>query len=353
MGDSLAAGMTPTGGLDKSYADYLAASLQAAGYLTGYERRYAYPGYTTDNVLADLKANVTKSVYGSSEPDTVGIRGYAAQSNLITLDAGANDLLALVHRDTVTGGVYLVPSEVPPMLVKVQSNMAQILQELKTLNPSADIYVMGYYNPFPYLPAEVQAGLIPVLDQLNLTLQQTAAAAGAAFVPTKDVIGANRAAYIPNPSNIHLSLAGYQAVAGEFWKKVQQGALWKGGGSLTASDVYLRTAHLAWRPAADNVGVTGYRISDGDTVLATVYGNVYAYDLTGLRPGHAYTLKIEAGDAAGLWSTDGPSVSLRTKSDDDSPSSPVPPALRAQRAAVLPRGVQAPAHRTGRPDRNG
>ncbi|UUZ90923.1 SGNH/GDSL hydrolase family protein [Paenibacillus sp. P25] len=66
LGDSLAAGMTPTGGLDKSYADYLAASLQAAGYLTGYERRYAYPGYTTDNVLADLKANVTKSVYGGS-----------------------------------------------------------------------------------------------------------------------------------------------------------------------------------------------------------------------------------------------------------------------------------------------
>ncbi|MCZ8514736.1 S-layer homology domain-containing protein [Paenibacillus filicis] len=324
LGDSLAYGVTPTNTAGLSYADYLAASIQGTGSLVGYEKRFSYPKYTTADVLTDLKANVTKDVYGRPDPNGLAIRDVAKNANLVTLDAGANDLLGLLHQDSVTHSVYLNPEEIQPMLLTVQSNVYQILAELRGLSPKADLYVMGYYNAFPYLSAQEQAGLLTVLDQLNLALKQTAATMGATFVPTKDLIAAKATTYIPSPANIHLSPEGYQAVAGEFWRNIQAGVLWMK--SLTATNITTRSAHLAWLPASDNIGVTSYRIYNDASVLATVYasaltvqssvyGGVYQYDLTGLSPLHTYNLRVEAGDAVGLWSTGGPTVSFRTKDD--------------------------------------
>jgi chitodextrinase len=87
----------------------------------------------------------------------------------------------------------------------------------------------------------------------------------------------------------------------------------------------------------DDVGVTQYRI-DQDGKLGvplaasalSVTDSVYSYKVTGLSPNTTYTFKVEAGDAAGNWSTDGPSVTVRTKSADiptppyRPPTSPLP-----------------------------
>ncbi|WP_052087871.1 glycosyl hydrolase 53 family protein [Paenibacillus wynnii] len=85
---------------------------------------------------------------------------------------------------------------------------------------------------------------------------------------------------------------------------------WQEGKSLTASQLTSRGVMLAWSDAQDEVGVTHYQIYENGSLKATVTGATY--QLTGLSPGTAYTYRVEAGNAASLWSTTGPSVNVET-----------------------------------------
>lgn len=93
-----------------------------------------------------------------------------------------------------------------------------------------------------------------------------------------------------------------------------QAPTWPGGSSLTASAVASSSLTVTWTQATDNAGVDGYRLYLGGDLLDTVSGAVYSYDVTGLSPGTRYTFKVEAGDAAGNWSGDGPSATVTTLS---------------------------------------
>ncbi|KRF07989.1 hypothetical protein ASG89_16250 [Paenibacillus sp. Soil766] len=80
---------------------------------------------------------------------------------------------------------------------------------------------------------------------------------------------------------------------------------------LTPSNVMQTGLSLAW-PAADNVNTINYAVYKEGLLYKTVAGNVYSTDVTGLAAGTAYTFKVEAVDASGNWTTDGPSVLVRT-----------------------------------------
>jgi YD repeat-containing protein len=56
--------------------------------------------------------------------------------------------------------------------------------------------------------------------------------------------------------------------------------------------------------------VTGYEIFEGDTLVATVAGNVQGYLINSLTTGRGYIFTIQAGNATGAWSTNGPTTSL-------------------------------------------
>lgn len=89
--------------------------------------------------------------------------------------------------------------------------------------------------------------------------------------------------------------------------------VWPEGSSVKALEVTSGGAVLAWTPAEDESGIAGYRIYNGvDTEPVTVVGDVYGWQVIGLKPATAYTFKIEAGDQAGNWSVNGPSVSIVT-----------------------------------------
>ena len=212
LGDSLAAGVTPYNEIGDGYTDFLAEKIGELGYLGSYTNRFSIPGYTTEDVLEDIKDDVEKD--GKSIQDMID------DAELITLDAGANDLLKQIKvSDT---GVSLDPAKVPVVLEQVKKNTSAILREIKKQNSRAKVYVMGYYNSFPYIPKEQQEQLIPILDMLNNVIADEAKRARAKFVPTADAIDEDFRTYLPNPQNIHLSEAGYQVVADEFWKEMKQ-----------------------------------------------------------------------------------------------------------------------------------
>ncbi|SHS13916.1 GDSL-like Lipase/Acylhydrolase [Mycobacteroides abscessus subsp. abscessus] len=207
LGDSLAAGATPYRALDKGYVDFLVDRYEQSQYEITVDN-YGFPGYKTTNIVNEL-FDPSNIKYGS-------LRESIKNAELVTIDIGANDLLANLHN------IKQNPSSAPGVLTTIAENLYLILSEIDKINPGIKVYVMGYYNPFPHLPKQEQAALLPLLDALNQTIEKVASANGDEFVPTAKVIKKYETVYVPNPDDIHLSLEGYKAVAKEFWKAIQE-----------------------------------------------------------------------------------------------------------------------------------
>jgi trimeric autotransporter adhesin len=67
--------------------------------------------------------------------------------------------------------------------------------------------------------------------------------------------------------------------------------------NLAASSVAQTTLTLNWTTSTDNVGVTGYDVLQGSTLIGTVTGT--SANITGLTASTAYTFNVKAKDAAG------------------------------------------------------
>ncbi|MCZ8523899.1 lytic polysaccharide monooxygenase [Paenibacillus mucilaginosus] len=94
---------------------------------------------------------------------------------------------------------------------------------------------------------------------------------------------------------------------------------------VTASNVAATSATVTWKAATDNVGVTGYRIFNGTTQIASTNGALSA-NLTGLTAATAYNITVKAVDAAGNVSAASNAASFTTPNvtgpDTAAPSAP-------------------------------
>lgn len=206
LGDSLAAGQTPYRQIGQGYADFLAKDIQDAGYLGSFDKHFAKPGATTTDVLTIVQ-----------KPEVLT---QIAKSDIITVHAGANDLLREL---TITqAGVSLDPAKVPGILTQIGTNLGTILGTIKAINPHAKVYVIGYYNAFPYLPTEQQQALLQVLSLINQTIQQAASQTGTTYIDISTPFAEDPYAYLPNPNDVHPNLAGYKAISDILWNDVKQ-----------------------------------------------------------------------------------------------------------------------------------
>ncbi|GMX66757.1 hypothetical protein Elgi_60290 [Paenibacillus elgii] len=71
---------------------------------------------------------------------------------------------------------------------------------------------------------------------------------------------------------------------------------------------------LMWGASTDNIGVTGYQVYRGTTLVTTVSGSKLDYTVMGLSPETTYTFTVRAVDAAGNVSPGSNSVSAKTAS---------------------------------------
>jgi putative cell wall-binding protein/fibronectin type 3 domain-containing protein len=87
---------------------------------------------------------------------------------------------------------------------------------------------------------------------------------------------------------------------------------WPAGASLTASSVAATSLTLSWSAATDNLGVAGYVVLRDGVEIGTTSADERSLAVTGLSPGRAYTFEVQAVDAAGNVSADGPSRAVTT-----------------------------------------
>lgn len=102
---------------------------------------------------------------------------------------------------------------------------------------------------------------------------------------------------------------------------------WDNDAELTAEDVEATSLKLEWSGAEDDVKVTGYKIIlkiDDKTKTRYVSGTTAM--VGNLEPDTKYKFTVEARDAAGNWSDDGPSVTVttlkKTVADTEDPTWP-------------------------------
>ena len=95
---------------------------------------------------------------------------------------------------------------------------------------------------------------------------------------------------------------------------------WPNGSKLTVKNIATDNADLLWTAADDNVEVTGYRIFNGDLLLAET--TECQWHIIHLSPATTYVFRVEAIDQAGNMSSSGPTSVIRTldgKADTEAP----------------------------------
>ncbi|MDV6377264.1 S-layer homology domain-containing protein [Sporosarcina sp. GW1-11] len=302
LGDSLAAGVTPTNELGKGYADFLAEKLAGEELLQTSNKGFSYPGYKTDDILKDLELNVTKPVLGMGHQDqTATIQQSIKESNLITLSIGANDVLSKVKFDE-KGTPLFKPEEIQSSMMSVGMNIQKILGKIYQLNPKAQVYVMGYYNPFPTLSADVQPTIGQLVNSLNAAIKSGLTGTPAHFVSTAELIAKNFPVYLPNPQNIHLSEAGYKVVMNAFNESLMKNYPWFKQDVLTVNTKDASTVELNWEPVIDTGMIMTYQVFNGDQKVAEVMGPVLTYEITDLQPNKEYSFTIKAVSQNGKMS---------------------------------------------------
>lgn len=203
LGDSLAAGVTPENQVSDGYADMIASKFKEEGALGSFTKQFSVPGLTSLQLVESVKSEETEEAL--------------KEANLVTISAGANDLLRLVEFDKTTGDIAYDFAAVQHALLGVYQNISAAIKQIKALNAEAKIYIMGYYFPFPHLEEDKKAELVKMSELLNSTLENAAGAEGGTFVSVSDKFGNDGVDFVPNPNNIHPSIEGYQLMADAFF----------------------------------------------------------------------------------------------------------------------------------------
>lgn len=201
FGDSIAAGQTPYKvPVGTSYTDLIAAELKEEGVLSSFTKEFAVSGETSAQFLAKLSLT--------------DVQEAVRQAELITISTGANDLLQLALAGNTD------PIKLLEAVAQVDRNLTAGIGQIKALNPTVDVYVTGYYFPFPRMEEGQQKNHLKEFFTLfNTQLKTTAQKQSATFVDASAQFGEE---YLPNPSDIHPNTAGYQLITNQFF------AVWKG-----------------------------------------------------------------------------------------------------------------------------
>lgn len=206
LGDSLAAGVNSDKQIGDGFSDYTKKYLEENGLLEDYTKKFAVPGDTTADVLGDLTTNVE-------------LQEAVKKADIISISAGANDILKQAKVDASAGTVVFDPAIIMPTLTSIGENYAKILATIKTLNSDAKVLVLGTYYPFPHFTNEVlKTQLMTLAETLNNTVSKAVTSSGATFVPIFDVMGGKDTEklkkVLPNPLDIHPNAEGYKLISG-------------------------------------------------------------------------------------------------------------------------------------------
>lgn len=199
LGDSLAAGQTPYSQIDAGYTDFIALQLMRHGKLANFSKELTFPGYRVEDVIVTVQSEQATQLLENA--------------TLVTISAGANNLLPLISHQANTGTLSFNQLSANFALNEVRMQMKTLLKNVREKASNADIYVMGYYFPYTSVHDEQMAGAKQALKLLNDILNQEARKAEATFLDVYDAFGERSQNYLPNTADVHPNQLGYRIMA--------------------------------------------------------------------------------------------------------------------------------------------
>jgi lysophospholipase L1-like esterase len=194
LGDSVSFGYQ----LARQNADVAATgTADPATFNTGYTDDFNHmlraidPGIQTVNLACPGESTVTYMNGGCKYPFPLHtgytgsqqsaalafLKAHTGQVGVITLFMGANDILQMVDRCGGIQNINCVTEDLPATLRALQANLAQIISNLQTAAPDAELILLTVYNPFASAAPVTNVLAQPVLDiygglaaQFNLRL---------------------------------------------------------------------------------------------------------------------------------------------------------------------------------------
>lgn len=141
-----------------------------------------YPTLISKKITKEKKAIVKSSNYGIAGETTEQINARVVKNNkvktgikkanVVTITTGGNDLLAFFKANALETDTSKLTQKVNLAAKDYQANLQELLTNVRKLNPKANIYLFGIYNPlYVYFP---QVNLLTqTVTKWNQTAQKT------------------------------------------------------------------------------------------------------------------------------------------------------------------------------------
>ncbi|MCY9806826.1 GDSL-type esterase/lipase family protein [Lentilactobacillus senioris] len=141
-----------------------------------------YPTLISKKLTKQKKAIVKSSNYGIAGETTTQINDRVTQNtkvqkglkkaNVITITTGGNDLLAFFKNNALETNTNKLAQKADAAAKDYQTHLQELLTNVRKLNPKANIYLFGIYNPlYVYFP-QVNS-LTQTVAKWNRTAQNT------------------------------------------------------------------------------------------------------------------------------------------------------------------------------------
>ncbi|MCK1998804.1 GDSL-type esterase/lipase family protein [Psychrobacillus psychrodurans] len=139
------------------------------------------------------------------------------KAHIITLTIGGNDIMKVVKKDLFNLKVEAFEKE----LGKFERNYDQIIQEIREINSTAPIIIMGLYNPITIVTDE-KSEFDLILNDWNETIQEIAYSdSNACYVPIDHLFVTNTN-LVYHTDFFHPNSKGYQLVIEEIISSMQE-----------------------------------------------------------------------------------------------------------------------------------
>lgn len=215
LGDSLAEGLNPYNQLGYSYSDYLKEYLDGKNKLKFYTKDFAKSGYTSLDLLRDIKSNKEVIIDGK----VYNIKRTLRDSDLVTISIGSNDFIEYLNIDNRIDNIEQV-LDIYISINKIFNNIDSTIKEIKKY-AKEDIIIIGYYNPYPSQNIISSEYIDEVFTYIDQKYKRLAENNDIYYISIYNLMKSHPE-YLPNPENPHPSLNGYEAISSKIISFLQE-----------------------------------------------------------------------------------------------------------------------------------
>lgn len=209
LGDSLSLGIDSNGNTNYGYSNVIANYLKKKYKINQYTNEFSKSGARINDLLYNIETNQTININNES----LSLKKCLRESDLVTLSIGGNDLLSKITLSTTTVET-LDDDEIIKIIDETLKDLDKLLKELRKY-AKEDIILLGYYNPYN----NNYTNMDRLFAYLNTKTTNLCEKYDIEYIELY-ILFKNNKNYLPNPTNIHPSTEGYQAIANKIIKNL-------------------------------------------------------------------------------------------------------------------------------------